>query len=171
MEQFIIGNIVITYDGREITFSDNGHQNFRFYLKPDALADLMDYFNSLIKTYTQKRNAFRIPLNNSFGLSVLLRYGDKSCSVKPLNLSLTGILIEFEGDDVYGMAKGDIVELSIELGDKSENMAGKIVRCNHPQYGIFFPETIVDGEVQAPEFLLNITSNLEKRWLRERISE
>ena len=169
MTQIEIENVVINYDGRQITFEDRNKWQFSLGLKASAISDLIEYFRSFQVDDIQRRRAFRIPLTASSDLSVILGYKDKSCTVNALNISLTGILIEFEGYDVYDIAIGAEVNLTLKLGDKAVKISGKIVRRDGNQYGIFFPDTIVDNEVQPPDSLQSIVLKLEKDWLRNRV--
>ena len=167
MTQIKVENVIINYDGSQITFEEQNNWKFSFSLKSSAMFDLIEYLRSFKVDDTQRRNAFRVPLTTSSDLSVMLGYRDKSCSVKPLNISLTGILIEF-GGDVYDLAIGAEVNLTIKSGDKTENISGKIMRRDGNQYGIFFPTTVVDNEVTPPDHLRSIVLKLEKDWLRKR---
>ena len=167
MTQIKVENVIINYDGRQITFEDQDNWKFSFSLKSSAMFDLIEYLRSFKVDDTQRRNAFRVPLTTSSDLSVMLGYKDKSCSVKPLNISFTGILIEF-GGDVYDLAIGAEVILTLKSGDNTEKISGKIMRRDGNQYGIFFPTTVVDNEVTPPDYLRSIVLNLEKDWLRKR---
>ena len=167
MTQIKVENVIINYDGRQITFEDQDNWKFSFSLKSSAMFDLIEYLRSFKVDDTQRRNAFRVPLTTSSDLSVMLGYRDKSCSVKPLNISFTGILIEF-GGDVYDLAIGAEVILTLKSGDKTEKISGKIMRRDGNQYGIFFPTTVVDNEVTPPDDLRSIVLKLEKDWLRKR---
>ncbi|MBT8350339.1 MAG: PilZ domain-containing protein [Deltaproteobacteria bacterium] len=169
MNQLRIENMVINYDGQQITFDDRDRQKYSFKLKPDTISDLIDYLRSFQKNDGQKRNAFRIPLTEDNGLSVVLKYGDKSCAVTPINISLTGILIEFDSDDVYDMALNEEVVLSIKLGQKAGDILGGIVRRDNRQYGIFFLGTVDGNKIQPPEIISYIALKLERAWLRSRI--
>ncbi len=168
MNQLRIENVVINYDGQQITFHDPDSLKFSFQLKPEAISDLIDYLGSFQKNDVQKRTAFRIPLTESSGLSVVLTYRDKSSAVIPINISLTGILIEFGAEDVYDMALNDAVVLSIRLDNQADDIIGKIVRRDHRQYGIFFADSVIDDEVQPPEFIASVARKLERAWLRSR---
>ena len=169
MTQIKIENVIINYDGRQISFEDQNNWKFSFSLESSAISDLIEYFRSFQVDDIQRRNAFRISLTASSDLSVMLEYKDKSCSVKPLNISFTGILIEFDGDDVYDIAIGDTVYLTLKSGDKATKISGKIVRRDGNQYGIFFPDTVVDSEVEPPENLRSIVLKLEREWIRNSV--
>ena len=151
MTQIKVENVIINYDGSQISFEDQNNWKFSFSLKSSAMFDLIEYLRSFNVDDTQRRNAFRVPLTTSSDLSVMLGHRDKSCSVKPLNISLTGILIEFDRDDVYDLAIGAEVNLTLKSGDKTEKISGKIMRRDGNQYGIFFPSTVVDNEVTPPD--------------------
>jgi c-di-GMP-binding flagellar brake protein YcgR len=169
MTQIKMENVIIDYDGRQITFEEQDKWRFSFHLEVSAVSDLIEYFRSFQVNDIQRRRAFRVPLTASSDLSVILEYRDKSCPVNALNISLTGILIEFESDDVYDMAIGGEVNLTLKLGDKAAKISGKIMRRDGNQYGIFFPDTIVENEVQPPAPLQSIVLVLEREWMRKRI--
>ena len=169
MNQITIENVILSYDGHQITFEDKNKWKFSFNLKGSALSDMIGYFGSFKVDDVQQRKAFRVPLTAASDLSVRLGYRDKSCSVKALDISFTGILIEFDGDDVYDIAIDAAVDLTLKSGDKTAKISGKIVRHDGNKYGIFFPGTIVDDEVQPPEPFQSIVLNLERDWIRNRV--
>jgi hypothetical protein len=169
MSQIEIGNVIINSDGRYLTFKDQNKWQFSIDLEASTISDFIEYLRSFNVDDVQRRRAFRVPLTASSGLSVILGYKDKSCSVKPLNISLAGILIEFYDDDVYDMAIDTEVELTLKLGDKTSITPGTIVRRDENQYGIFFPDSVIEDDVQPPLFLQSIVLDLERDWIRKRV--
>jgi len=169
--EFTIGNISIISDGSSLTFRDSDNANLYVTFSASNLPDLFDYLRSVKPDGKELRMGFRIPLSISSGLSASITFGDKTCSVRPLNFSLSGILVEFSEGEVYEMPIDTQIKISLQLQDTTAVLNGVVRRCSGNQYGIFFPDSFLDNELHPPDSLQGIYTKLEKQWLRERVKD
>ena len=164
-----IGNTIISSDGRSLTFQNTDNASFSVTFTVPHLSDLIAFLRSVKPDEIEQRMGFRVPLSISSGLSVSITFGDKTCSVRPLNISLSGILVEFSEGEVYEMPIYTRIKIRLQLQDKTAVLNGVVRRRSGNQYGILFPDAIRDNELVPPDSLQVIYAKLEKQWLRERI--
>jgi hypothetical protein len=88
-----------------------------------------------------------------------------------LNLSLSGILVEFSKGEVYEMPIDTQIKIRLQLQDTTIVINGVVSRRSGNQYGIFFPDSVRDNELDPPDSLQAICTKLEKQWLRGRVKE
>ena len=114
---------------------------------------------------------YRVPVFHDSGLDVKVIPDDSPRLVRAqaVNLSLTGILIEFAkgADPHFPVGAGLTVALS--LGKQGVSLAGEVVRTRERQYGIRFRDVWGIPLFDPPEELRMIVRVLERQWLRERI--
>ena len=119
---------------------------------------------------TQRRKAFRVPLRVARDLSAVLEYQEISSIVKPVNISLTGILVGFDKDDAYDLPIGSEVNLTLKFQSETAKISGKIVRRDGNRYGIFFLNSSAGGnDLHAPGSLRKMVRKLERDWIRKRV--
>jgi len=113
---------------------------------------------------------YRVPVPKESGLQVRIATGDgQGWSPKPVNLSLTGILVEFSRVDVPALAIGAEAEVNLQLDNENLTIQGEVLRQDDCRYGIFFREALREGCISPPEALRSIVRVLERRWLRRRV--
>ena len=164
-----IGNTTISSDGRSLTFQDTDNAKFNVAFSDDHLPELLAFLRSVKPDETEQRMGFRIPLSISSGLSTSITFGDKTCSVRPLNLSLSGILLEFSEGEVFEMPIDTQISIRLQLQDTTAALSGVVRRRIGNQYGISFPDSLRDYKLDPPASLQVIYAKLEKQWLRARI--
>jgi len=164
-----IGNISIIWDGSSLMFQDGDNSNLNVTFSASNLPDLINFLSSLKPYEKELRMGFRVPLSISRGLSTSLTFGGKTCSVRPLNLSLSGILVEFSEDEVFEMPIDTQIKIRIQLQETTTVLNGVVMRRSGNQYGIFFPDSVRGEELDPPDSLQAICTKLEKQWLRERV--
>jgi hypothetical protein len=166
-----IGNINIIWDGSSLMFQDSANSNLNLTFSASNLPDLIDFLCSLKAEEKELRLGFRVPLSVSRGLSVDITFGGKTCSVRPLNLSLSGILVEFSEGEVNEIPIDTPIKIKIQLQETTTVLNGVVSRRSGKQYGIFFPDAVRDKVLDPPDSLQAICTKLEKQWLRERVKE
>ena len=164
-----IGNISIIWDGSSLKFQDGDNANLNLTFSASNLTDLIDFLCSLKPEEKELRMGFRVPLSISSSLSASITFGGKTCSVRPLNLSLSGILVEFSEDEVFEMPIDTQIKIRIQLQETTTVLNGVVSRRSGNQYGIFFPDSVRGKELDPPDSLQAICTNLEKQWLRKTV--
>jgi hypothetical protein len=165
-----IGNISIFWDGSSsLMFQDGDNANLKVTFSASNLPDLIDFLCSVKPDEKDLRMGFRVPLSISSGLSASITFEDKTCSVKPLNLSLSGIFVELSKSEVYEMPIDSKIKIRLQLQDTTTVINGVVSRRSGNQYGIFFPDSVRNNELDPPDLLQAICTKLEKHWLRVRV--
>ena len=133
-----IGNTTISSDGRNLTFQNTDYANFNVMFTVPHLPDIIAFLRSMKPDETEQRMGFRVPISISSGLSASIAFGGKACSVRPLNLSLSGILVEFSEGEVYEMPIDIQIKITLQLQDTTVVVRGVVRRRIGNQYGISF---------------------------------
>ena len=128
---------------------------------------VLEPLTTLVKV--EARRAWRIPLHKGAGLLVHLSREGKGYSPRAVNISLTGILVEFPRDEVPDLDVGTLLDLELRLQDRSVELRTEVRRRDKDCYGLFFTDSVGEGRVTVPEPLNQIVNSLEKDWLRRRI--
>jgi hypothetical protein len=117
----------------------------------------------------EKRMSYRVPIGNMvMPLVRLFTPIGRILLPKPIDLSLTGIMVEF--DEMEDPELLPTVELKIELRLDTHVVQLKSVvkRRDGHRYGLYFPEVVSKHGVNAPESLRKIVESLERALLQER---
>ena len=169
MNETQIGDVIVSSDGQALDMRYTHNEALRIRLDSDGIEELMDFLRSCVINEFNQRKAFRIPVFPSCGLSATLRMFQKTWSVTPKNISLTGIFIEFPDGDTPDLNIDSEVELTVQLENKALALRGLIRRREANGYGILFPECLRKGEVYPPDSLRQMVMELQRRWIQNRM--
>jgi hypothetical protein len=169
MSEITIGKVKIFLDGRSLTFLHEDRPNSPIVLPASAIDDLIGFLRSLNPETTERRMAFRVAVPRLTDLTVRIGFKGKTWSVAPVDLSLTGILIEFPKPEAVDIPADAKISLELRLGDKNSVLMGVVRRRKDNQYGILFVDSLRNGELKPPESLVYIYKELERQWLRRRL--
>ncbi len=117
----------------------------------------------------ESRIAFRVPLGRDTELRVrVVDENGKTWTPRPIDISMTGILIEFPADDVPDFQIDDRLQVELRMNNHVEQLEGTVRRCEGRGYGVIFPEVLRGAEFDPPAALRAIVNALERNWLRSR---
>jgi len=118
----------------------------------------------------EARMAFRVPVGTRQGVAVRLTLGDDTVlAPRPVDLSLTGILVEFEPHEDPHLAPGTRVEIELRLDLDSVRLNAEVVHRTMSRYGLYFPDVVHRGGISPPEALMRIVEILDKTWLQDQV--
>ena len=114
-----------------------------------------------------RRRAFRVPVPANSGLAVEVRTNDdRSWPANAVNLSLTGMLIEFPTGAEPGLRVGATVEVRLSLGNDAIELEAEVKHRDQRAYGLFFADRAVADKGHPLSALAAIVRSLEQHWLR-----
>ena len=117
----------------------------------------------------ESRIAFRVPLGHDTELRArVVDENGKTWAPQPLDISMTGILIEFPANDVPGFQIDDRLQVELRMNDHVAQLEGFVRRCEGRGYGLIFPEVLRGADFDPPAALRAIVNTLERTWLRSR---
>jgi len=94
MVEITIGDVQFISNGKTLTIARRDQPEMAMSLDKKGIEELIDFVTSLAETEFSRRQTFRVPVWDSSGLSVQIRKDDTQLSVRPTNVSLTGIFVE-----------------------------------------------------------------------------
>jgi c-di-GMP-binding flagellar brake protein YcgR len=110
----------------------------------------------------QPRSAYRIPIKKEADLHVRISTpGGRAWMVSPVNLSLTGILVEFTGEDP-NIGIGTQVRVELMLGSNIAVLSGEVKRHHKQQYALSFSDVAYERALLPPESLRTIVHALDR---------
>lgn len=119
---------------------------------------------------SESRSSFRVPILPGAGLQVRLLTEEGWRDVRPIDISMTGILIECPSE-VGNLVVRSRIDLELKREHYVQSISGEVRRvAGAARYGVFFPGVIQEGQIEPPPSLERIVRGLEVAWLRERVS-
>jgi len=110
----------------------------------------------------QPHSAYRIHIQMEADLRVRVSIPDgHAWMVSPVNLSLTGILIEFTGEDP-NIGIGSQVRVELMLGGNIAVLNGEVKRHHQQQYAFSFIDVVYERGLLPPESLRTIVNALDR---------
>ena len=168
MAEITFGNISIISRGDRLIFQDRENPKRQFALSPSTLTELVAFLRNMNPDGTEQRVGFRVPLSESKGLTARIAHDEKQIPVKPLDISLSGMLFELRGD-VAELPVGAELIVTLQHGQKNATLPALVCRRFENRYGISFPDSQLTGELDPPDSLLVIFKRLETEWFRKQI--
>ena len=168
MAEITIGEMQLVSDGNTLTIARRDQPDFAVCLDADGFRELLDFVTTIAGTEFNQRQTFRIPLWDSSGLSVQIRTDESQVSVKPTNISLTGIFVEVHPDDWLDLQQDADVEVTLEFEGETQTHHAIVRRREGNGYGLFFPESMKGEEIDPPPGITRIVMELQRRWMARR---
>lgn len=150
-----------------ISFSHQGSAKAIFAITKECLKRPSPRLSRLVLQISsdvfgvQPRSAYRIPVQKEAELRVRVTLPDgRALMANPVNLSLTGILIEFVGKDP-NLDIGTQVRFELMLKENIALLSGEVKRRNKQQYAFAFPNVVYERGLLPPESLRTIVHALD----------
>lgn len=118
----------------------------------------------------ERRMSYRVAIGEKVVPLVRLSTGESRILLpKPKDLSLTGILVEFDEVEDPDLLPQAELWLELILDDDAVLLKSVIKRREGHRYSLFFPEVLTKHGVYAPPPLRKIVKSLESNLLQERV--
>ena len=112
----------------------------------------------------KRRIAFRVPVTDDSQLKVWVKTPDgQTWMPATRNLSVAGMLIEFDPDAAPRLAPGDSIEVFLQLPDNEIRLQANVMRSAGDSYGLSFPGSIRGGMLEPPPALEAIVRAIDQR--------
>lgn len=110
--------------------------------------------------------ARRIPIGMGVTLSIEIgTYDRRSWTPEAVDLSASGILLDFGSERPPRLPVGALVELALELDGIRACVTAAVRRREGPRLGLSFVDVAPGAALTPPEPLREILARLEQRWL------
>jgi hypothetical protein len=169
MSKITLGDVIIIREEEHLILEDQRLENTQLKIDSAYLQDLIDFLVSQKTDETKARMGFRVPIISSHELCVKVNDSHKTRQCTPLNISLSGILLDFMGIDNPDWSKNEELKVTLQFKNKQITLRGKVSRCFENQYGVFFPDCMRQGILDPPEILSYIVGELEREWLSDKL--
>jgi len=163
MAKITIGDVIVTADHGALSFTRRDQSTPLVRLNAVEAGKLLDFLRSYVTTELNQRSAFRVPVWPASGLSATLRSDQTVHAVRPLDISLTGMSFEFSSADAPELPSDADVEITLAFEGDTLTLPGVVQRREAKRYGIFFPGSIRNEELDPPWSLVSIVMELQRR--------
>jgi len=117
-------------------------------------------------TLAETRQSVRVPVVEGVDLDVVARQQDKTWRPRPLDISLSGIRLEFADDPGLAIGARLLVELALEE-QRASLQAEVRRRVGTTILGLFFPGVWEGDELNPPQRYANIVTRIERHWIKK----
>ena len=160
MQEITIGDVMVRADHAHLVFQRHDSSEPQIKFDSDGFKELFDFLCSCAANETNRRRSFRVPVRKS-ELRATLTVDHQLYAVKPLNLSVSGIFVEFAAHEVPGLPRDKDVQLDLAFEGKLLTAAGVVRHRDGNSYGINF--------TQSSGSLAELVMELQGRWIANRI--
>jgi len=167
--EITIEKIKISLDDHSVTFLDQDKPEVSITLPADAIDNLIIFLRAPKPKTDERRRAFRVTISRLTDLAVRVNFKGKTWEVAPVDLSLTGILVQFLKTEIADIPIDAEVGIELRFDNKTAALKGIVRRRQGNQYGILLANSLRNGELRPPESLVIIYKELERLWLRRRL--
>jgi hypothetical protein len=168
--QFLtLGELSLVADVDGLSFVVGGERGARVTLSPRQVGQLEEFLHK--NATRERRVGFRVPFRPlkdevRAGFHVQLQVRGQWMDVTPVDLSLTGILVQGKG---LALPVHSQIRVQLRFNELSCALTGEVVRRDGQLLALHFTESISGGDLDPPEPLLAIYRKLEMEWLRHRL--
>jgi hypothetical protein len=115
----------------------------------------------------ESRRAFRVPVFREEGLQVEIAGGEgENWKVEVVDISLTGALVEFPGEDVPELVTGRQLRVELRFEDLIVELRAEVRRRYGKRYGLFFTDVLEGENLEPPDELAKLLRRLEELWIK-----
>lgn len=169
MQFLTLGELSLVADVDGLSFVLGGEQGARVTLSPREVGKLEEFLRH--NATRERRIGFRVPfsplnLEVRAGFHVQLQVRGQWVDVTPVDLSLTGILVQGKG---LALPVRSQVGVQASFNELNCSLTGEVVRRDGQLLALHFTESISGGDLDPPAPLLAIYRKLEMEWLRHRL--
>ncbi len=169
MQFLTLGELSLVADEDGLSFVVGGEEGARVTITPRQVGQLEEFLR--LNATRERRIGFRVPFSPlkdevRAGFHVQVQVRGRWVEVTPVDLSLTGILVQGKG---LALPVHSQVDVQIKYQEIDCTLAGEVVRRDGDLVALHFTESIAHGDLEPPESLLAIYRKLEMEWLRHRL--
>lgn len=183
MAKIKLNDIQLVYDGETMIISSVKEPDKCVSLDAKSVEELVDFVHLLApvtpvpavaKTATtekskpagaNRREAFRVPVSDDWGLTVTLFAGKNRFQTKANNISMTGVFVEMPTGQSLDLKIDDQVRARLSMDDMNVTVDAVVRRSVESGYGLFFPESMKGEHVTPPPEIRRIVMELQRRWM------
>ncbi len=119
------------------------------------------------KSDQNRRELFRVPLYGSAELQVNIAAHLKIIPAQPINISISGMMLELSQPDVQ-IETGDVIIVDLECGGFRYRGKADVSWCEGDSIGIWFHDCLNLDDPLPPVELVDIVMKLQRTWLTRR---
>ena len=173
MVEKIIGDIRFFCDGHGLNIGPKVKSGAKepLSLNVDGVKKLSRFLTNLLETCLNTRHSFRVQLWDDAGVKGFVRHGGERIPVTPKNLSMTGVMVEYNPDCILNVKHGETIEVGLLYEDTKIIQPAEVRRIEPQGYGLFFKNSVKNEQINPPDEYKELIMDLQRRWLQMRRAE
>jgi len=164
----VIGDLVFAGTENGVTIEAVTDPDCSLNIPTSDLDSVIDFLISLDQPAYNKRQFFRVPIQDSYGVKVEVHVGGQIMPAIAKNVSVTGILVQLDPDDAVRLRVGSKLHVVIEFEDEIINVDAVVKRHENHDFGLFFPKSMTSEHVQPAPALNRLIVRLQRLILARR---
>ena len=165
MSENSTGNVRVQLQDDDLVIDDPEGRTKRIIIPAYTIPALLEFLHSPSFDQSNRRGAFRVPVDSTSGLIVSVHAveSDREWYVTPLNISMTGILLEMREET--DLAVHTELVVTLRLGELRESVIGIVRRHQDNRYGIHFSKALSADEARPLDSLKQIVDHIKQDWM------
>ena len=169
MAEVTIGDFEVRFDGANLTIVHTDDAEPIMVLDNDGLEELAVFLDTVRSLSSNRREAYRVSLQGSDLLSVIIRKNDAHLSVIPKTISVTGIFVTPAPGQEISLQKNETVEVLLDFEGESQSYKALVRRCQENGVGLFVTESMTGEQIDPPIKLSRTVMELQRRLMARRL--
>lgn len=169
--ELVVGNSRFVFDGSSLDLKiqqgDDSEVKVSFDLK--AIEEIKSFLETLHLLDVNRREAYRVPLQNNSLLSASIRYEGNSIAVIPKTISVTGVFVAPACGTSLDLKEGDSVEITLDFEGESQKLDALVRRCQPDGFGLFFKDSMIGEQIEPHPQLSRLVMELQRRIMTRRV--
>lgn len=163
------GTVQASLDGGLLTLTDAAAPGGQIRLDAEGMQSLVDFLVSAPARESNIRQAYRVAVRPTSGLTAGLHTGTTEIEAAPASISVLGIFLTPPAGTKLDLAMDQEVRLSLEFEGQKLTLRGVVCRQDSTGCGLLFPDSLKGEELDPPPLLSRIVMELQRRAVAERL--
>jgi len=164
MIEITIGTAKLTSSNSVLTIESIDDQESPITFDAEGVRELIRFLTSQTTSSFNRREAFRVPVFESSGLELQIRFGDQVLLGRPTSISMTGAFVSVTADDPLAIKVDQEVEATLMFEGKQHVHPSIVRRVAADGFGIGFLDAVSDGQIDPPADIARIVMALQRQW-------
>lgn len=169
MQEANIGDLHLSFDGKRLAVAGLNAEQAQASLDGSEIEQLYRFLGSIVGISPNQRQSFRLGARALMDLGVTLVRKGRMFGATAQDLSVTGISLQLNDEEVLNIPQLEEIEVVLELGDQTLTHTAIVRRQIGKAYGLFFPASMKGEHIEPSAELVALLLELQRRSLMKMV--